>query len=615
MIALETVVPTYQDWRAMQHWEQASASLIRVASLANDTLASYRYSVGGKDYQNDRVYVAPVKDNIGSYHRRLYQRLQAMQRNGQATPIWINPNDPAQSIIDREMRWGFFALMAGFCSVFMVIGLLICYASLKTPSALPPRLSKPSLIALRRQWKKQQQQSADHSRINFLDFVRQQAGQCNQSAAPDSAQDRQHTADSSPWLENKAWRDNRIRSGAKTGLYAMWAFAAVWCAVSSPLLFVLEDEIDKANHAALIGLIFPLIGLFLLAKAWQMTREWQRYGVIELELDPFPGSIGGHVGGRLMLDKVSDFRTPYKVELECVHSYISGSGKSRSRRETIRWAEQGSAKAEPAGHGVQLAFRFDVPDDLPETDMAQKGAYIFWRLRLSAELAGVGLNRHYTIPVFKTRTQSRFIRHDNSARAAAIRKEKAQVTHAAISRGEFASTPLASAFRYKNLGNRQVFYYPMFRNRLLTLIAVIFTGGFNFATYMINHSFGNNGIMGIVMLIFSLPFALVGMFATLAAVYLPLNNLTVTLTGSHITALRRLIILPIQYHTLQSRDIQHIEIKSSGSTGQGARQIKHFKLLAQGKNPTRITIAEDIDGEDLALQLKEYICRRLGIDV
>lgn len=610
MIAMETAIPTYRDWHAMRQWRPATATLLHVSGSDNKTEANYRYSIAGIEYQNDRVYVATSEDNIGSYHRDLTRHLQWLKQNGQKVPIWYAPDDPAKAVIDRDMRWGLFALMAGFCSIFVLIGLGIAYASLRPNTTSRGRRNKPSLFELKRQWRQQQAEISNNT--PFLDFVRQQAEQYQQSTTPVPSGPRRSPS-ATPWLDKKEWRSNRIRSNAKTSLYFMWGFAIVWSAISTPILFVLEDELNKQNYAALFGLLFPLVGLFLLSKAWKMTREWRRFGIIELQLDPFPGSIGGHVGGSLLLTKVSDFRTPYKVALECVNTYVSGSGDNRSRRESVRWAEEGFAEAEAGGRGVRLEFRFDVPEGLPEADVEQRGDYYFWRLSLSAEIDGIPLNRQYNIPVFHTNTHSRFIRHDNSALAEENRKEKALASLAAINRGDFSSTSLAKALIYKNEGGKHLFYYPMFRNKLLTLFALIFACGFDFAAFMINQNFTGNGMMSIFMLIFSIPFALVGLIATIAAIYLPFNNLRVSLNNGNITALRRLLFIPIQSHYLASHDIQRIEIKSSGSTGQGVKQIKHYKLIVHGKNRQKFAIAEDIDGEDLAEQLRDFIGKRLGL--
>ena len=188
-IALETAVPTYQSWQTMQSWQSSPATLINVTGSSNDTEATYRYTVAGVDYQNDRVYVSSFKDNIGSYHQELFQHLQWLKDNYQSVTIWYNPNDPSHSVIDRDMRWGLFALMAGFCSVFILTGLAVSYSCLRSSI----------------------QKQAEQKPGNLP------------------------TTSPHPWLAKKEWKSHRIRSGAKKSMIAMWAFAIIWNAVSSPM--------------------------------------------------------------------------------------------------------------------------------------------------------------------------------------------------------------------------------------------------------------------------------------------------------------------------------------------------------------------------------------------
>lgn len=396
------------------------------------------------------------------------------------------------------------------------------------------------------------------------------------------------------------------------GMWAMWVFAVLWNAVSAPILFVIGDEIDKGNYLVLLGLLFPLVGVFLIGLAWRSTREWQRFGVIELQLAPFPGSIGGHVGGSLLVRNIREHNAAFKVQLECVYSYVSGSGKNRSRREDIKWAKEGLARVEPTVDGVHLKFRFDVPDNLPEADIEQKGAYHFWRLKVSAELPGTDLHREHNIPVFRTHSKSQFIRHDISAQVEQQRERQADDIRAALERGKLEQTALHRVLKYSTHGNGISFHYPMFRNKVLILIALIFGAGFGFAAYSINQEFFHEqGVWRYFMLVFSLPFALVGLVGSIAALYLAFNNLTVDIAGKKIRAVRRLLFFPLQSSVVELHEIRDLQIKSSGSTGQGVAKIEHYKIIVHTVDGRKVTVAEDIDDKDLASQFKEFILEKL----
>ena len=146
----ETALPTWQSWSAMQNWQPAYAQLLSVSGSENETLAAYRSNFDGISYQADRVYVAEFNDNIGSYHDDLLGHLRNLYSEGEFLPLWVHPLNPQQAVIDRDMRWGLFALMTGFCAVFILIGLLVIYAGMR-PGKNPSDVKRPSLLALRKE--------------------------------------------------------------------------------------------------------------------------------------------------------------------------------------------------------------------------------------------------------------------------------------------------------------------------------------------------------------------------------------------------------------------------------------------------------------------------------
>ena len=588
----------------MKTWQPASARLLNVSGTDSRTEASYRYEIGGVSYQNDRVHVAVFPDSIGNYQTEIRERLSQLQSSNQPVAIWVNPDDPWDSVIDRDMRWGLFSLMTGFCSLFILVGLGVIYGSLK--ASKQPAFRPPSTTELRREWEEKKTDAG--FRQSFIEYRRYRLHELEKQ----SEQVQEVHKAPGAWREKKGWETERIRSQAKAGLIGMWVFAITWNAVSSPLLFVFEEEWQEANYAILMGLLFPLVGLFLLAKAIAMTREFRRYGVIEFVMDPYPGAIGGHVGGSLQVNNLHEYDDRYRIELECVYSYESGSGEDRRRSERIRWAEGGHAKVENLGRGALLSFRFDVPEDQPEADIEQSGDYYFWRLKVRAEVPGIDLNRSYNIPVFKTGERSRHVDHDLSAQAQALRETEEAESRVAIERGDFHLTDLARSLRSSETQREIRIYFPMFRNKLLTVFAVIFGGGFDFAAYSIVGGFGSGGgVFGILAIVVAIPFSLVGLFATIAAIYLPLNNLTITIANGEVKVLRRLFVFPILHRRIQDHEVTRLSIKRSGSTGQGTKKIEHHKIIAHYGVGKTITVAEGIDGEDLANQFKDYLFRRI----
>jgi hypothetical protein len=538
----------------------------------------------------------------------LLDRLRNQQRAGEPVEVWVNPLNPTHAVIDRDMRWGLFAMMSGFCSIFIFIGLLVVYASV-TSKSKGTAFRRPSLLALRKEWNRKQQDPGFGD--NFLQFSRHRIAELEQQAKGKTA--------AKDWQSRKGWETANIRSEAKKNAIMMWGFAILWNAATSPLLFILPGEVEKGNYTALFGYLFPLVGAFLLYKAVVPTLEYRRFGKVLLEMDPYPGAIGGHVGGRVQVshlahDTAVEPSSRFTVRLECVYSYMSGSGDNRSRREDIKWAEEGQARPESAGSGVTLAFRFDVPDELPEADVDQTDAYHFWRLTLKAEIQGVDLDRQYNLPVFGTGETSRFVRHDVSAQVLKRKVQESQAAKNAIARGEFEIPGLSRAMQLDDQGGEIRMAFPMFRNKVLTVFALTFAAGFGFASYSMIGTALEGGAFGLLIGLFGLPFFLVAVVASVAAIYLPFSNLRVHIRRNKLTVLRRLLFVPVFYRELAVTDVSHLTTRRSGSTGQGVDRIEHFKLLAHDKNGKSVTIAEDLDGEDVAGHFRDYLAQRLNVE-
>lgn len=422
----------------------------------------------------------------------------------------------------------------------------------------------------------------------------------------------------SNWQSRKGWESPHIRSDRKRALLLIWVMALLWNAISTPLLWTLPKAWDQSLWMVLMALVFPAVGLALLWKAVVMTREYRHYGTVELVMDPYPAAVGGQMGGTIAVPRLraQDLMAPgaeVTVTLECIYTYVSGSGKNRSRREKILWAERGKPLAEAAGPGVRLAFSFDLPEDLPEADVKRSSRYHFWRLSVKADIEGVDLERQYDIPAFKGNARSQGVGHDISAQARALRDEESQAAKEAIHSGQLDLPGLSRAMHYQDYGHQIKMRFPMFRNKMLSLFAWIFAGGFGFASSMMLTSAFSGGAFGLFQGLFSIPFLLVTFAAGAAALYLPFNRLVVRIDRQEIRTLRSWLYLPIRSRKLAMSQVKHLAIKRTGSTGQGVDKVEHFKLLAVDNQQKAMTIAEDLDGQDVAQHFCDYLAKRIGV--
>lgn len=265
-----------RDWVATPA-TVASAGYRTHAGDDSDTYeayASYRYTYGGQNYTGDRVQLAKGSDNIGDHQQDFGKRLAAAARSGATVTAWVNPVAPEQAVIDRTLRWGLLGFKLIFLLLFGGVGLGLLIFALRASRDVDPDLP-------------------EYQRA--------------------------------PWLLNPDWQSARIRSSSRFAMWGAWAFAAFWNLVSAPVPFIVHEEITKSsNYLALVALLFPIIGTGLAVWAWRRTREWRRFGATPVVLDPFPGSIGGHVGGYIDTQIPFDSQQRFRILLSANHQYYTG---------------------------------------------------------------------------------------------------------------------------------------------------------------------------------------------------------------------------------------------------------------------------------------------------
>ncbi len=401
---LWSIGSTLNDAWRMQDWQPVPA---RLASAGYEThsgddsdtyeaYARYTYQYRGRAYAGDRVSLSGGADNIGDHQTELGNQLRRLLARGEPVTAWVNPDAPWDSVLDRDIRWGLLGFKSIFLFVFGGFGLGLLVYTWTRPKAKDPSLA--------------QYQDA-------------------------------------PWLLNDAWQTPSIRSESKAAMWGAWVFAAFWNAIAAVTPFMAYEEVvENRNYLALIALLFPLVGLGLLTWAVRRTLEWRRFGPAPVMLDPFPGSIGGHVGGTIDLNLPYDSTAKFRLTLTNLYSYVSGNGKNRSRKEEAKWQDELVAHAEPGGKGTHLSFRFDVPEGLDESDAAQKGdGYYIWRVNLRAELPGTDIDRDYEIPVYATARQSRYLsdravqrsRHEQDTISDARVRDVVRIQHGPMGKSVF----------------------------------------------------------------------------------------------------------------------------------------------------------------------------------
>lgn len=548
-----SVGSTFYAAQEMKSWIATDATMIRGGyethtgedSNTYEAYGEYTYQFQGQAYRNDRVSLSGSSDNIGDFQTDLGNRLASAAASQQPVTVFVDPGNPHEAVVDRSVRWALVGFKSIFVFTFGGVGLgLLIY-----------------VIRARKE----------------------------RNPASPQFRDRQ-------WLANDDWQTAEIRSGSKLTMYAAWGFAAFWNLISSPLPFVIYGEVtEKENYLALVGLLFPLVGIGLITWAIRRTLEWRRFGPAPVKLDPYPGSIGGHVGGTIDVRLPFDSDARFTVTLTNLYSYYSGTGKNRKRQESAKWQDTQIAHATSGMHGTRLSFRFDVPEELSESDATQnEDEYYLWRLNLHGDIAGVDIDRDYELPVYATGERSRAVSEIAVSQA---RSERDQLDDAAVRE----MVTLSGGTTGRSL------LFPMGRNMLSGLIGFLCGGLFAGAGWYLMIEEG--------AVIFGGIFGAVGLLILLSSLYFVLNSLEVRQDGMYIRTVRSVLGIGVKRQQMRRDAFARFDKRSSKQSHAGGKTVMYYTIYALDRSGVRLVVGEGFKGASQAEAGMRLIARELGLRV
>jgi hypothetical protein len=261
-----------------------------------------------------------------------------------------------------------------------------------------------------------------------------------------------------PWRWREDWAGGRIISSNRNTMVGAWVFAILWNGISSMMWFVLPQELAKGNYAALLGLIFPAVGLGLLVWAVRATLRWRKFGIVTLELTRTPVSLGGELSG--LISTAASLTDVREVKLQLASLRHERSGDKSSDRLLWEDRKQLDGAAFHATTGIPVFFR--LPRDGAPTSPRQVGDYVKWQLHVKAETAGVDFGATFELPVFGLVAAAA---HTPSADPTAVWQPRG---------GEWSPNP-ASRIRVQTSAEGKEFIFPAARNPGVALWLTLFT--------------------------------------------------------------------------------------------------------------------------------------------
>ncbi len=410
-------------WRAAQSWVETPATLV-AAKLEEEhddgvtykATAKYAYQFGGQQYTSERVALHDGSDNVGRYQEERGRELEQIMQAGGRLPCFVNPDDPAQAMLFRDLRPGMVAFKLMFVVMFGGAGFGLLAAA-----------------------------TIGYGRVKREEQLKQ--------AIPDK-----------PWKWRDDWAAGRIRSSEGGLRWFVTIFAVGWNVLCWPVfLTVWTGEKDHGGPPTLLLALFPLVGIGVGLWAIYLWLRRLRWGASEFEMAAVPGVLGGPLAGVIHAPGGIVPHEHFVLRLAC-NKTTKGSrgGDSSSSTETL-WDTETSIFRDlvtDQGNRTLIPVKFLVPYELPPS-----GDDVKWLLEAKAETTGVDYFASFEIPVFHTSASSQKVDEETSA---------AQSLEGAAPETLAATVARLGGVLEEELTTSRTILFPMARNRGLASFTALF---------------------------------------------------------------------------------------------------------------------------------------------
>ncbi|WP_375580801.1 hypothetical protein ABWH96_07225 [Marivirga tractuosa] len=308
--------------------------------------AIYEYEFNDVQYSHKREET-DVRDT--TYHYMTKSNKEAILqewKEEEAKAFYIDPSEPEKIQKLQDIGAAFWALLIGLPSLFVLVGILMIVGVFK------------------------------HKKIDYASIAE-------------------------PWLFKTNWKNKHISCNTIASNRGMIIVTVFWNLFAFTMFGIMVNKYGIDSTELLLIIIFPIVGLGLLLSTFSKIIDLTKNGTAYLELDPFPGSIGGHFGGVIFFNKVLPKNSIVELKLNCIKVTIS-SGSNKNRRETLLWQTSGFVYLNKDSKSGQ--FRFDIPSELKPSDLTRKG--IHWHVVSTISYDNGHFERQFEVPMYETSKKS-----------------------------------------------------------------------------------------------------------------------------------------------------------------------------------------------------------------
>lgn len=536
------------EYYQIQNWQKTSARVLESGVDINNSdttiyqvFANYEYTVNGITYQNNRIAINDVADSNSDFHQKLGDMLSAAQNNNQLIPVWFNPDEPDQAVLNRDLRWELIVFYTIFSLGIGGAGMGILYFRFIRPTT--------------------------------QDF----SGEPN-------------TLETQPWLARSEWQNGIIKSNDNKDVWIALGFTVFWNLIAIPAAIVVTPLVFEGEYGLLLVYLFPAIGLLLIIWATAATLRRLRFGNIHLRMTPFPGTIGGQVGGHLTIPLQFNSTHAFKTTLQCCHSSVTGVGKSRSRNEQVVWQADGYAYTSPVAQGTRLNIMFKIDDNLPISESKSAATYHLWRLHVACQLPGVDFFHTFEIPVFQTNVETSTIKE--------LSTQHPNASH-------YQVKEIEQVLNLSNISDGIQITYPAFKKAGVKIVGSLF--GLTFLTAGV--------AMGVQGAPFYLPLVFTGIGTPVALLFLYslVVSIQIRIDSQYLVRKASIFSISIGKKQVPRSDITSLRVRESSRANNRSNYKPSFSVQVNLRDGGKITIGFDFLSRSVAEQFMTSVSTLTGI--
>lgn len=344
------------DWVIVQA-KVDDAALNRSSGRKGGTTYSasgaYRFTMAGKEYTSDKLGFMPFggSDNVGDWQEDMAALLQEAKATGKTLPVYVNPDDPAESVVDRGIRWSMVAFMLVFGVLFggVGIGALAVIIGIWFGKAESPRSRKG------KQGRKE---------------VAADLAERNRGAAVNAVE---------------------IPSGSSSSVKGLWFFSILWNLISFPIALIAVPEMWRSGEwLGLLVLLFPGLGILMLWSAISQTIGLLRRGKSTLTLANLEPRMGQRLAGAVSYPRFAPGGKQVQIRISAFEGRAA-DGSQPTSSIARWWRDVKVAPTKAGGGGERLDFAFDLPGRLDVKGIApgEEAYKLRWTLSVTPRGAHV----------------------------------------------------------------------------------------------------------------------------------------------------------------------------------------------------------------------------------